>query len=240
MSENNDKRLFLIDAYAMIFRGYYALIRSPRMTSTGQDTSAIFGFTNSLIELIRRERPSHLAVVFDVGQASIRTNDFADYKANRNETPEAIKTAIPYIHRILEAMHVPILGLEGYEADDVIGTIACKAEKEGYQIFMVTPDKDFAQCVTENIKIYKPGLKGADFEILGVEEVKAKYEIEDPKQVIDFLAMMGDAVDNIPGLEGVGEKTAKKFLKEYGRIENLMANTADLKGKIMEKVENNA
>lgn len=240
MSENNDKRLFLIDAYAMIFRGYYALIRSPRMTSTGQDTSAIFGFTNSLIELIRRERPSHLAVVFDVGQASIRTNDFADYKANRNETPEAIKTAIPYIHRILEAMHVPILGLEGYEADDVIGTIACKAEKEGYQIFMVTPDKDFAQCVTENIKIYKPGLKGADFEILGVEEVKAKYEIEDPKQVIDFLAMMGDAVDNIPGLEGVGEKTAKKFLKEYGSIENLLANTADLKGKIKEKVENSA
>ena len=240
MSENNDKRLFLIDAYAMIFRGYYALIRSPRMTSTGKDTSAIFGFTNSLIELIRRERPSHLAVVFDVGQASIRTNDFADYKANRNETPEAIKTAIPYIHRILEAMHVPILGLVGYEADDVIGTIACKAEKEGYQIFMVTPDKDFAQCVTENIKIYKPGLKGADFEILGVEEVKAKYEIEDPKQVIDFLAMMGDAVDNIPGLEGVGEKTAKKFLKEYGSIENLLANTADLKGKIREKVENSA
>ncbi len=240
MSDNNDKRLFLIDAYAMIFRGYYALIRSPRMTSTGVDTSAIFGFTNSLIELIRRERPTHLAVVFDVGQASVRTVDYADYKANRNETPEAIKLAIPYIHRILEAMHVPILGLEGYEADDVIGTIACKAEKEGYQIYMVTPDKDFAQCVTENVKIYKPGIKGAEFEILGVAEVNAKYEIEDPKQVIDFLAMMGDAVDNIPGLEGVGEKTAKKFLKEYGSIENLLANTADLKGKLKEKVESSA
>ncbi|WHF52757.1 DNA polymerase I [Chryseobacterium gotjawalense] len=240
MSENNDKRLFLIDAFAMIFRGYYALIRSPRVTSTGIDTSAIFGFTNSLIELIRREKPTHLAVVFDVGQASVRTADFADYKAHRSETPEAIKLAIPYIHRILEAMHVPILGLEGYEADDVIGTIACKAEKEGYQIFMVTPDKDFAQLVTENVKIYKPGLKGAEFEILGIEEVKTKYEIEDPKQVIDFLAMMGDAVDNIPGLEGVGEKTAKKFLKEYGSIENLLANTADLKGKIKEKVENSA
>lgn len=224
----------------MIFRGYYALIRSPRITSTGIDTSAIFGFTNSLIELIRRERPSHLAVVFDVGQASVRTDDFADYKANRSETPEAIKMAIPYIHRILQAMHVPILGLEGYEADDVIGTIACKAEKEGYQIFMVTPDKDFAQLVTPDIKIYKPGLKGAEFEILGVEEIKAKYEIDDPKQVIDFLAMMGDAVDNIPGLEGVGEKTAKKFLKEYGSIENLLANTADLKGKLKEKVENSA
>lgn len=240
MSENNDKRLFLIDAFAMIFRGYYALIRSPRVTSTGIDTSAIFGFTNSLIELIRREKPTHLAVVFDVGQASVRTADFADYKAHRSETPEAIKLAIPYIHRILEAMHVPILGLEGYEADDVIGTIACKAEKEGYQIFMVTPDKDFAQLVTENVKIYKPGLKGAEFEILGIEEVKTKYEIEDPKQVIDFLAMMGDAVDNIPGLEGVGEKTAKKFLKEYGSIENLLANTADLKGKMKEKVENSA
>lgn len=240
MTPDKDKRLFLIDAYAMIFRGYYALIRTPRITSTGIDTSAIFGFTNSLIELIRREKPTHLAVVFDVGQASVRTADYVDYKANRSETPEAIKNAIPYIHRILKAMHVPILGLEGYEADDVIGTIACKAEKENYTTFMVTPDKDFAQLVTDKIKIYKPGLKGAEFEILGVEEVKAKYEIEDPKQVIDFLAMMGDAVDNIPGLEGVGEKTAKKFLKEYGSIENLLANTADLKGKIKEKVENSA
>ena len=240
MSENNDKRLFLIDAYAMIFRGYYALIRSPRITSTGIDTSAIFGFTNSLIELIRREKPSHLAVVFDVGQASVRTADFAEYKANRSETPEAIKLAIPYIHRILEAMHVPILGVEGYEADDVIGTIACKAEKEGYTTFMVTPDKDFAQLVTDKIKIYKPGLKGAEFEILGVAEVLEKYEINDPKQVIDYLAMMGDAVDNIPGLEGVGEKTAKKFLKQYGSIENLLANTHEITGKLKEKVENSA
>lgn len=238
--DENDKRLFLIDAYAMIFRGYYALIRSPRITSTGIDTSAIFGFTNSLIELIRRERPSHLAVVFDVGEASVRTADYAEYKANRSETPEAIKIAIPYIHRILEAMHVPILGVEGYEADDVIGTIACKAEAEGYKVFMVTPDKDFAQCVTENVKIYKPGLKGAEFEILGIPEVLAKYEIKDPKQVIDFLAMMGDSVDNIPGLDGVGEKTAKKFLQEYGSIENLLANTDQIKGKLREKVEASA
>ncbi|WP_308003056.1 DNA polymerase I, partial [uncultured Chryseobacterium sp.] len=163
-----------------------------------------------------------------------------DYKANRSETPEAIKNAIPYIHRILEAMHIPILGVPGYEADDVIGTIACKAEKEGYVTFMVTPDKDFAQLVTDKIKIYKQGLKGGDIEILGVEEVKAKYEIEDPKQVIDFLAMMGDAVDNIPGLEGVGEKTAMKFLKEFGSIENLLANTDQLKGKLKEKVEASA
>lgn len=240
MDATQDKRLFLIDAYAMIFRGYYALIRNPRLTSKGLDTSAIFGFTNSLIELIRREKPTHLAVVFDVGEASIRTEDFSDYKANRSETPEAIKNAIPYIHRILEAMHIPILGVPGYEADDVIGTIACKAEKEGYVTFMVTPDKDFAQLVTDKIKIYKPGLKGGDIEILGIEEVKAKYEIEDPKQVIDFLAMMGDAVDNIPGLEGVGEKTAMKFLKEFGSIENLLANTNQLKGKLKEKVEASA
>ncbi|EJL74246.1 DNA polymerase I [Chryseobacterium populi] len=240
MDATQDKRLFLIDAYAMIFRGYYALIRNPRLTSTGIDTSAIFGFTNSLIELIRREKPTHLAVVFDVGQASVRTDDYSDYKANRSETPEAIKIAVPYIHRILEAMHIPNLGVEGYEADDVIGTIACKAEKEGYTTFMVTPDKDFAQLVTDKIKMYKPGLKGGDIEILGVEEVKAKYEIEDPKQVIDFLAMMGDAVDNIPGLDGVGEKTAMKFLKEFGTIENLLANTDQLKGKLKEKIEASA
>ncbi len=224
----------------MIFRGYYALIRSPRITSTGVDTSAIFGFTNSLIELIRRERPTHLAVIFDVGQASIRTNDFAEYKANRSETPEAIRVAIPYLHRILDAMHIPHMGVEGYEADDLIGTLACKAEKEGYTTFMVTPDKDFAQLVTDKIKIYKPGLKGGEIEILGVEEVKAKYGIQDPKQVIDFLAMMGDAVDNIPGLDGVGEKTAMKFLQEFGSIENLLANTHQLKGKIKEKIEASA
>ncbi len=240
MDATQDKRLFLIDAYAMIFRGYYALIRNPRLTSKGLDTSAIFGFSNSLIELIRRERPSHLAVVFDVGEASIRTVDFLEYKANRSETPEAIKAAIPYIHRILQAMHIPILGVPGYEADDVIGTIACKAEKEGYTTFMVTPDKDFAQLVTDKIKIYKPGLKGSEVEILGVEEIKAKYQIENPKQVIDFLAMMGDSVDNIPGLEGVGEKTAMKFLKEYGNIETLLANTHELKGKLKEKVEASA
>ena len=235
-----DKKLYLIDAYAMIFRGYYAFIKNPRLTSKGLDTSAIFGFTNSLIELIKREKPSHLAVVFDVGKASVRTEDFAEYKANRAETPEAIKVAVPYIHRILENMHIPILGVEGYEADDVIGTIAVKAEKQDFQVFMVTPDKDFAQLVTDKIKIYKPASKGSDIEILGVPEVLEKYEIENPKQVIDFLGMMGDSVDNIPGLEGVGEKTAKKFLKEFGSMENLLANTDKLKGKLKEKIEASA
>jgi len=237
---STDKRLYLIDAYAMIFRGYFAFIKSPRITTKGINTSAIFGFTNSLIELIKRDRPTHLAVVFDVGRSNIRHEDFSDYKANRLDTPEPILIAIPYIHKILEAMHIPILGVEGYEADDVIGTIACKAEKQDYNVFMVTPDKDFAQLVTDKIKIYKPGLKGSDIEILGVEEVKAKYEISDPKQIIDYLGMMGDAVDNIPGLEGVGEKTAKKFLKEFGSMENLLANTHTLKGKLKEKVEASA
>ncbi|KFC20642.1 DNA polymerase I [Chryseobacterium sp. FH1] len=237
---STDKRLYLIDAYAMIFRGFHAMYKNQRFTTSGMETTAIFGFMNSLIELIRKEKPTHLAVVFDVGQASIRTNDYAEYKANRSETPEAIRFAIPYIYRILEAMHIPYLGVEGYEADDVIGTIACKAEKKDYNIFMVTPDKDFGQLVTDKIKIYKPGYKGGDIEILGIEEINAKYEIEDPKQVIDYLAMMGDASDNIPGLEGVGAKTAMKFLKEFGSIENLLENTHTLKGKMKEKVEASA
>jgi DNA polymerase-1 len=234
---STDKRLYLIDAYAMIFRGYFAFIKNPRISTKGVNTSAIFGFTNSLIELIKRDRPTHLAVVFDVGKTNVRHEDFTEYKANRQDTPEPILIAVPYIHRILEAMHIPILGVEGYEADDVIGTIACKAEKQDYNVFMVTPDKDFAQLVTDKIKIYKPGLKGGDIEILGVEEVKAKYEISDPKQIIDYLGMMGDAVDNIPGLDGVGEKTAKKFIQEFGSMENLLANTHTLKESLKKKLK---
>ena len=237
---STDKRLYLIDAYAMIFRGYFAFIKNPRITTKGINTSAIFGFTNSLIELIKRDRPTHLAVVFDVGRTNVRHDDYAEYKANRLETPEPILLAKPFIHDILNAMHIPILGVEGYEADDVIGTIACKAEKQGYNVFMVTPDKDFAQLVTDKIKIYKPSMKGSDIEILGVEEIKAKYEINDPKQIIDYLGMMGDAVDNIPGLEGVGDKTARKFIQEFGSMENLLANTHTLKGKMKEKVEASA
>ncbi|WDF45499.1 DNA polymerase I [Chryseobacterium sp. KACC 21268] len=237
---STDKRLYLIDAYAMIFRGYFAFIKNPRITTKGINTSAIFGFTNSLIELIKRDRPTHLAVVFDVGRTNVRHDDYADYKANRLETPEPILLAKPFINDILNAMHIPILGVEGYEADDVIGTIACKAEKQGYNVFMVTPDKDFAQLVTDKIKIYKPSMKGSDIEILGVEEIKAKYEINDPKQIIDYLGMMGDAVDNIPGLDGVGDKTARKFIQEFGSMENLLANTHALKGKMKEKVEASA
>jgi len=233
------KRLFLLDAFALIFRGYYALIKNPRINSKGMDTSAILGFTNSLLDVIRREKPDHLAVAFDKGGSQQRTEAFPEYKANRLETPEAIKIAIPYIHRILEAMHIPIVEVAGYEADDLIGTLSVQAEKTGYQTFMVTPDKDFAQLVTDNVFMYKPARMGNGIEIWGVDKVKEKFEIDDPKQVIDYLGMMGDSADNIPGLPGVGDKTAKKFIKQYGSMENLLANTHELKGKMKEKIEAN-
>lgn len=236
---SSQKRLFLLDAYALIFRGYYAFIKNPRINSKGMDTSAIMGFMNSLMDVIKREKPDHLAVAFDKGGSDYRLEMFQEYKANRDETPEAIKIAVPYIQEILKAMHIPIMELPGYEADDLIGTLAKQAEKEGYQVFMVTPDKDFAQLVSENIFMYRPARMGNDIEIWGIPEVQQKFEIERPEQVIDFLAMMGDAVDNIPGLPGVGEKTAKKFLAEYGSIENLLANTHQLKGKMKENIEAN-
>ena len=233
------KRLFLLDAFALIFRGYYAFIKNPRINSQGVDTSAIFGFMNSLLDVIKRERPDHLAVCFDKGGSVSRTEMFEAYKANRDETPEAIKIAVPYIQAILKSMHIPVVELAGYEADDIIGTLAKQAEKEGFQTFMVTPDKDFAQLVSENIFMYRPARMGNGIEIWGIPEVQAKFEVERPEQVIDYLGMMGDAVDNIPGLPGVGDKTAKKFLKEYGNMEGLLANTAQLKGKMKEKVEAN-
>ncbi len=233
------KRLFLLDAYALIFRGYYAFIKNPRINSKGLDTSAIFGFTNSLLDVIKRERPDHLAVCFDKGGSSDRLEIFPDYKANRDETPEGIKLAVPYIYKLLEAMNIPAIVKEGYEADDIIGTLAKKAEKDGYQTFMVTPDKDFAQLVSANIFMYRP-MFGGGYETWGVDEVKAKFEVEDPKQVIDFLGMKGDTVDNIPGLPGVGDKTAKKFINMYGSMEGLIENTHELKGKMKEKVEANA
>ena len=234
-----NKRLFLLDAYALIFRGYYAFIKNPRINSKGFDTSAIMGFTNSLIDVIKRERPDYLAVCFDKGGSRSRTELYDDYKANRDETPEAIKLALPFIQNILSAMHIPIIIKEGYEADDIIGTLAKKAEKEGFQTFMVTSDKDFAQLVSENIFMYRPARMGNGIEIWGIPEVQEKFEVERPEQVIDYLGMMGDAVDNIPGLPGVGDKTAKKFLAEFGSMENLLANTDKLKGKLKEKIEAN-
>ncbi|WP_035759009.1 DNA polymerase I [Flavobacterium tegetincola] len=233
------KRLFLLDAYALIFRGYYAFIKNPRINSKGMDTSAIMGFMNSLLDVIKREKPDHLAVAFDKGGSHVRSEMFVEYKANRDATPEAIMLALPYIQDLLRAMHIPIIEIEGCEADDLIGTIAKQAEKQNYQVFMVTPDKDFAQLVSENIFMWKPARMGNGIEIWGVPEVLAKFEIERPEQVIDFLGMMGDAVDNIPGLPGVGEKTAKKFLKEYGSMENLLEHTHELKGKMKENIEAN-
>ncbi len=235
----DQKRLFLLDAYALIFRGYYAFIKNPRINSKGMDTSAIMGFMNSLMDVIKREKPDHLAVAFDKGGSDYRFEMYQEYKAHRDETPEAIKIAVPYIQELLRAMHIPIVEKAGFEADDLIGTLAKQAEKEGFQVFMVTPDKDFAQLVSENIFMYKPARMGNDIEIWGIPEVLEKFEIERPDQVIDFLGMMGDAADNIPGLPGVGEKTAKKFLAEYGTLENLLANTHQLKGAMKDKIEAN-
>ncbi|KAF9659086.1 DNA polymerase I [Tenacibaculum sp. ZH5_bin.1] len=235
----NQKRLFLLDAYALIFRGYYAFIKNPRINSKGLDTSAIMGFTNSLLDVIKREKPDYLAVCFDKGGSTDRVEAFEDYKANRQETPEAIRLAVPYIEKILGAMNIPAIVKEGYEADDIIGTLAKKAEKEGLHTYMVTPDKDFAQLVSDNIFMYRPPRMGNGYEKWGVEEVKTKFGVENPLQVIDFLGMMGDSVDNIPGLPGVGEKTAKKFLAAYGSMEGLFENIHELKGKMKEKVEAN-
>ncbi len=236
----SQKRLFLLDAYALIFRGYYALIKNPRINSKGQDTSAVLGFVNSLFDVIKREKPDHLAVAFDKEGSKDRLEIFPEYKANRDETPEAIKIAVPIIQDILKAMQIPIIERAGVEADDLIGTIAKQAEKEGFKTFMVTPDKDYAQLVSENIFMYRPARMGNGIEIWGIPEVQKRFEIERPEQVIDYLGMMGDAVDNIPGLPGVGDKTAKKFLAAYGSMEGLLANTDKLKGKMKEKVEANA
>ncbi|MEX0314140.1 MAG: DNA polymerase I [Allomuricauda sp.] len=236
----DQKRLFLLDAYALIFRGYYALIKNPRINSKGMDTSAIMGFVNSLFDVIKREKPDHLAVCFDKGGSVERTELFEEYKANRDETPDAIKIAVPYIQDILKAMNIPVVELAGYEADDLIGTLAKQAEKEDYKVFMVTPDKDFGQLVSENIFMYRPARMGNGIEIWGIPEVQKRFGVERPEQVIDYLGMMGDASDNIPGLPGVGDKTAKKFLAEFGTMEGLLANTDQLKGKMKEKVEENA
>ena len=235
----NKPKLFLIDAYALIFRGYYAFIKNPRINSKGFDTSAIMGFLNSIFDILNREKPDYLSVVFDKGGSKDRREIFQEYKANRHATPEPILESVPIIYDILKNLGINTIDKEGYEADDIIGTIAMRAEKEGFQTFMVTPDKDFAQLVTEDIFLYKPARFGNGIEIWGVDEVNNKFEIDHPTKVIDYLGMMGDSVDNIPGLPGVGDKTAKKFLKEYGSLEGLIENIEHLKGKLKEKIEDN-
>jgi DNA polymerase I len=232
-----DKKLFLLDAFALIYRAYFAFAKNPRVNSKGQNTSAAFGFTNALIDVIQKEKPTHLAVVFDAPGPTNRSVDFAAYKAHRQEMPEDIRSMIEPIKRIVEAFKIPILLKEGFEADDVIGTLAKMAEKEGFTTYMMTPDKDFGQLVTEKSFIYKPGRGGDPASILGVKEVCERFEVDDPIKVIDILGLWGDAADNIPGIPGIGEKIAKKLVQEYGSVENLILNVDQLKGKQQENVK---
>jgi DNA polymerase-1 len=234
--ENMDKRVFLLDAMALIFRAYYALISSPRITSKGRNTNAQFGFTNALIELINNQKPSHMAVCFDTEAPTERHTDFAAYKANRQEAPEDLISALPDIKAIVTGFNIPCVELDGFEADDVIGTLSKQAEAAGYEVYMVTPDKDYGQLVTEKVRIYKPGYQGGLAEIFGPKEVCERWNIREVAQVIDILGLMGDAVDNIPGIKGVGEKTAAKLLTEWGTLENVVANAENIKGALGEKV----
>jgi DNA polymerase-1 len=238
LSNMAEKKLFLLDAFALIFRAYYALIRNPRNTSKGKNTNAQFGFTNTLIDLINNQKPTHMAVCFDTAAPTERHTDFADYKANRQEAPEDLLASVPDIKKIIRGFNIPVMEVDGYEADDVVGTLSRQAAAAGYDVYMVTPDKDYGQLVTEQIKIYKPGYQGGDVEIMGPAEVCAKWNIKEVSQVIDILGMMGDSVDNIPGIPGVGEKTAAKLLAEYGTLENVLANADNIKGAMGEKVRN--
>jgi DNA polymerase-1 len=239
MTPNHPKKLFLLDAFALIYRAYFAFSNNHRVNSKGLNTSAILGFTNTLIEVLKKQKPTHIAVVFDTSTPTHRHIEFEAYKAQREEMPEDLRTAIPYIKKVIEGFNIPILYSDGYEADDVIGTLAKKAEEKGYITYMMTPDKDFGQLVSENIFIYKPARMGNGAEIMGVAEVCKKWDILNVNQVIDILGLMGDASDNIPGIPGVGEKTAIQLVKDFGNIENLLQNTDKLKGKLKEKVELN-
>ena len=232
-------KLFLLDAYALIYRSYYAFIKSPRINSKGQNTSAIFGFVNTLEELLRKEDPSHVAVVFDPPGGTFRHEAYEAYKAHRQETPEDIKNSVPIIKNIIEAYNIKMLEVAGFEADDVIGTIAKMAEKESIDVFMMTPDKDYAQLASEHIFIYKPKFAGSGFDILDANAVIDKYDLSSPIQMIDFLGLVGDASDNIPGCPGVGPKTAHQLLKDFGSIENILENTFQLKGALKSRIEEN-
>ena len=236
----NEKRLFLLDAYALIFRAYYALIKMPRLTQGGFNTSAIFGFVNTLEEVLRKERPTHIAVCFDPQGPTFRSEADSAYKAQRESTPEDIKLSIPIIKEIISAYNIPILEVAGFEADDVIGTMAKLAEKEGFTTYMMTPDKDFGQLVSPDVIQYKPAYRGQDFELRGEEEVCARYGLQRTSQVIDLLALMGDKVDNIPGCPGVGEKTAVKLIQDFGSVDQLLQRTGELKGALKKKIEENA
>lgn len=239
MSDNQPKKLFLLDAYALIFRAYYAFIKNPRVTSKGLNTSAIFGFLLALEEVLQKYKPTHIAVVFDTATPTFRHVMFSEYKANRDETPEDIKKAVPYIKRLIEAYKIPVIDYPGFEADDVIGTLARKASERGFTTFMMTPDKDFAQLVSGNVFMMKPSRSGNESIMWGVDDIKREFCVNRPEQVIDVLALMGDSADNIPGAPGVGPKTAMKLISEYGSVEELFRNTDKLKGKLKEIIENN-
>ena len=239
ISAPSDRKLFLVDAYALVFRAYYAFIKNPRINSKGLNTSAIFGFTNALLEVIRKEKPTHVAVVFDPPGGSFRNEQYPDYKANRDETPEDIKRSVPWILELLEGMNIPAITQKGFEADDVIGFMAKKAEEKGFEVYMMTPDKDFGQLVSEHVKMYRPGRGGSPAEVWGPEEICEKFGVDHPLQVIDLLGMMGDSADNIPGIPGIGAKTASKLLKQYGSLEGVIENSGNLKGKLKERVEEN-
>src|SRR5215831_1947562 len=232
------KKVFLLDALALVFRAYYALIRNPRITSKGRNTNAQFGFTNTLLDLINNQKPTHMAVCFDTEAPTERHTDFVEYKANRQEAPEDLKAAIPDIKKLIRGFSIPVIEADGFEADDVIGTLSKQASRAGYEVFMVTPDKDYGQLVDHNVRIYKPGYQGGDAEILGAKEVCEKWNIKEVHQVIDILGLMGDAVDNIPGIAGIGEKTAAKLLAEYGSLENVIEHADSIKGALGEKVRN--
>jgi len=239
LTKNTDKKLFLLDAFALIYRAYFAFSNSPRINSKGFNTSAVFGFTNTLLEILNKEKPSHIAVVFDTDAPTQRHEEFEAYKANREEMPEDLRASIPLIIDLIKGFNIEVIGLPGYEADDLIGTLARKAENLGYTTYMMTPDKDYGQLVDANTYIYKPARLGNGAEVLGVEDICKKWEIRNVGELIDILGLMGDKVDNIPGIPGVGEKTAIQLIKDFGSIENLLQNTDKLKGKLKEKVENN-
>ena len=239
MIDNIPKKLFLLDAYALIFRSYYAFIKNPRITSKGLNTSAIFGFLLTLEEVLQKQKPTHIAVVFDTPTPTFRHEMYSEYKANRDETPEDIKKSVPYIKKLIEAYKIPVIDYPGFEADDVIGTLAKKASEKGFTTYMMTPDKDFAQLVSENVFMFKPSRSGNESVKWGVDDIKREFSVKDPKQVIDILALMGDASDNIPGAPGVGPKTAMKLVSEYGSVEELFKNTDKLKGKLKEIIESN-
>ena len=236
---NQNSKLFLLDAYALIYRAYYAFIKNPRINSKGFNTSAILGFVNTLEEVLKKENPTHIGVAFDPPGPTFRHEAFEQYKAQREETPEAIRLSVPIIKDIIKAYRIPILEVAGYEADDVIGTLATEAGNQGITTYMMTPDKDYGQLVTDHVFMYRPKYGDKEFEVMGVEQVKAKFDIQSPAQVIDMLGLMGDSSDNIPGCPGVGEKTAQKLIAEFGSIENLLEHTDQLKGALKTKVETN-